>query len=290
MGVNSIRFYKQFPDEDSCYKYIAAIKWKDGYVCKKCNHVNFCAGRKPYSRRCTRCKYDESPTSGTMFDKCKFSIHIAFHLAFKISTKKKGMSSLELSHEFDLRRKTCWEFKWKMQQAMRSSKKHPLSGIVHVDEFFVGEYEEGQTGRSSRSKKRLVVVALEVLDKGGVGRAYAKVINHASGEEFKPFFKDHISPQAHVVTDEWKGYLPLKKEYPYLEQRPSNKGNNFPELHIHIMNMQGWLRGIHHHCSKEHLQGYLDEYHYRYNRRNHMETIFDNLITRMVEYEPTIRI
>ena len=74
------------------------------------------------------------------------------------------------------------------------------------------------------------------------------------------------------------------------EQRPSNKGNNFPELHIHIMNIQGWLRGIHHHCSKEHLQGYLDECHYRYNRRNHMETIFDNLITRMVEYEPTIRI
>jgi hypothetical protein len=214
-----------------------------------------------------------------MFDKCKFSIHTAFHLAFKISTKKKGMSSLELSHEFDLRRKTCGEFKWKMQQAMRSSKKHPLSGIVHVDEFFVGEYEEGQTGHSSRSKKRLVVVALEVLDKGGAGRAYDKVINHASGKEFKPFFKDHISPQAHVVTDEWKGCLPLKKEYPCLEQRPSNKGNNFPELHIHIMNMQGWLRGIHHHCSKEHLQGYLDEYHYRYNGRNHMETIFDNLIT-----------
>lgn len=287
MGVNSILFYKQFPDEDSCYKYIAAIKWKDGYVCKKCNHANFCAGRKPYSRRCTRCKYDESPTSGTMFDKCKFSIHIAFHLAFKISTKKKGMSSLELSHEFDLRQKTCWEFKWKMQQAMRSSKKHPLFGIVHVDEFFVGEYEEGKTGRSSRSKKRLVVVALEVLDKGGVGRAYAKVINHASGEEFKPFFKDYISPQAHVVTDERKGYLPLKKEYTHLEQKPSNKGNNFPELHIHIMNIQGWLRGIHHHCSKERLQGYLDEYHYRYNRGNHMGTIFDNLITRMVEYEPT---
>ena len=290
MGVNSIRFYKQFPDEESCYKYLADIKWQDGYVCKKCSHTNFCAGRKPYSRRCTRCKYDESPTSGTMFDKCKFSIHIAFHLVFKISTKKKGMSSLELSHEFDLRQKTCWEFKWKIQQAMRSSGKYPLTGTVHVDEFFVGEYEEGQTGRSSKSKKRLVVVGLEILDKGGVGRAYAKVIDHASGKEFKPFFKSHISPQAHVVTDEWKGYLPLRKEYAHLEQKPSNKGNNFPELHVHIMNIQGWLRGIHHHCSKEHLQSYLDEYHYRYNRRNHMETIFDNLVKRMVEYEPTRRI
>ncbi len=142
MGVNSILFYKRFPDDDSCYEYLAAIKWENGYACKRCGHPNYCKGRKLYSRRCTRCKYDESPTSGTMFDKCKFSLHIAFHLVFKISSKKKGMSSLELSNEFDLRQKTCWEFKWKIQQAMRSSLQHPLSGTIHVDEFYVGEHEE----------------------------------------------------------------------------------------------------------------------------------------------------
>jgi hypothetical protein len=290
MGVNSIRFYKRFPDAGSCYEYLAAIKWENSYVCKKFGHLNYCKGRKPHSRRCTRCKYDESPTSGTMFDKCKFSLHIAFHLVFKISSKKKGMSSLELSNEFDLRQKTCWEFKWKIQQAMRSSLQHPLSGTIHVDEFYVGEYEEGKTGRSLESKKRLVIVALEVLPgNAGVGRAYAKVIKQASGDEFKPFFKDYISQDAHVVTDEWKGYLPLKKDYQNLEQRPSEKGRTFPELHIHIMNIQGWLRGIHHHCTEQHLQGYLDEYHYRYNRRNHMDTIFDNLIKRMVEYNPIRR-
>jgi hypothetical protein len=286
MGVNSIRFYERFPNETVCYRYLADIKWENGFICKKCGHHNYCSGRKPSSRRCTRCKYDESPTSGTMFDKCKFSLHIAFHIAFKISTKKKGMSSLELSHEFELRQQTCWEFKRKIQQAMSSSKQHPLSGIVHVDEFYTGEYEEGKTGRSLESKKRLVVVALEILESGGVGRAYAKVIDHASGKDFKPFFEDYISTDAQVLTDTWKGYLPLKKKYPYLKQIPSEKGNNFPELHIHIMNIQGWLRGIHHHCTKEHLQGYLDEYHYRYNRRNHMDTIFDNLICRMVKFKP----
>lgn len=214
MGVNSIVFYKRFPDEESCYNYLAEIKWEEGYVCKKCGHTNYCSGRKPYSRRCTRCKYDESPTAGTMFDKCKFSLHLAFHIVFKLSTKKKGMSSPELSHEFDLRQMTCWEFKRKVQQAMHSSMRYPLTGTVHVDEFLIGEYEEGQTGRSSDSKKRLVVVALEVLEKGGVGRAYAKVIEHASGKDFKPFFDNHISPQARVVTDEWRGYLPEKVSFP----------------------------------------------------------------------------
>ena len=78
---------------------------------------------------------------------------------------------------------------------MLSSMRYPLTGTVHVNEFLIGEYEEGQTGHSSDSKKRLVVVALEILEKGGVGRAYAKVIEHASGEEVKPFFDNHISPQ-----------------------------------------------------------------------------------------------
>jgi hypothetical protein len=86
-----------------------------------------------------------------------------------------------------------------------------------------------------------------------------------------------------VVTDEWKGYLPLKKTYPNLEQIPSGKGANFKQLHIHIMNIQGRLRGIHHHCTRERLQGYLDEYHFRYNRRSNMDTIFDVLIKRMVK-------
>ncbi len=84
MGVNSIVFYKRFPDEESCYNYLAEIKWEESYVCKKCGHTNYCSGRKPHSRRCTRCKYDESPTAGTMFDKCKFSLHLAFHIVFKL--------------------------------------------------------------------------------------------------------------------------------------------------------------------------------------------------------------
>jgi hypothetical protein len=82
------------------------------------------------------------------------------------------------------------------------------------------------------------------------------------------------------------GYSPLKKEYKNLKQIPSNDGKNFPDRHIHIMNLKSWLRGIHHHCSKERLQGYLDEYHYRYNRRNNMDTIFHNLIEKMVMNNP----
>jgi hypothetical protein len=288
-GVNSIEFNRYFQSDADCYRYLAAVKWSavNPYKCKKCGHLKYGTGKKPYSQRCAKCNYDESPTAGTMFDKIKFSLLIAFHICFKISTKKKGMSSLELSEEFSLRQKTCWEFKWKIQQAMASSQQHKLNGLVHIDEFLIGEYEAGKIGRSGESKKKLVVVALEILDeKGGVGRAYAQVIERASSNCFRPFFEAYISKEAHIITDVWKGYLPLKKDYPNLEQVPSDKGKNFKQLHIHIMNIQGWLRGIHHHCSKQRLQGYLDEYHFRYNRRAFMGSIFDLTIERMVFNKP----
>ena len=167
---------------------------------------------------------------------------------------------------------------------MQSSGNHPLTGKVHVDEFFVGGAEEGVFGRGSKNK-RLVVVALEIVNEG-FGRAYAEVIDDASAKSLRPFFERRISKNAEIITDEWNGYKPLKKDYPKLTQVPSDKGKNFPQLHIHIMNIKGWLRGIHHHCSKERLQGYLDEYHFRFNRRAFKDTIFDVLIRRMMFYEP----
>jgi len=283
--VNSINFHKRFKDDKDCYNYLADIKWPDeNFKCKKCGHNKFCSGKKPFSRRCIKCRYDESPTARTMFDKCKFSLLVAFHIAFKISVRKKGMSSLELSKEFGLRQVTCWRFKRKIQKAMKSSGEYPLEGEVHVDECMIGGPEEHKRGRS-HGKKKLVVVALEKLEQG-VGRGYAQVIDRASSKDFKPFFETYISKESKVITDEWNGYTPLKQLYPNMEQVPSDSGKGLPDLHIHIMNIKGWLRGIHHHCSREHLQGYLDEFHFRFNRRNNMDTIFNLLIKRMVESEP----
>jgi ISXO2-like transposase domain/Transposase zinc-ribbon domain len=280
-GVNSIKFNLRFKDDNDCLEYLSQIKWADGFICKRCRNDKFCNGKNLYNRRCTKCRYDESTTAGTMFEKLKFSMLIAFHIAFKISTKKKGMSSLELSSEFELRQKTCWSFKSKVQQAMESSFKYPLTGVIHVDEFMVGGPEEDKRGRS-KGLKKLIVLAVEILE-DGVGRAYAEVIEHSSAIELGAFLRKYISKDATIITDKWRGYTPLKKEFPNLKQIDSNDGKNFKELHIHIMNIKGWLRGIHHHCSKEHMQDYLNEYHFRYNRRSNMDTIFNVLIKRMVK-------
>lgn len=285
-GVNAIEFHKRFQNDMVCYEYLSKAKWDNGsYVCKKCGYDKYCIGKKPFSRRCLRCKYDESPTAGTAFDKVKFPLLIAFHILFKVCVRKKGLSTLELSREFGLRQKTCWAFKWKIQQAMRSGGQYQLTGEVHVDECVIGGPEEQKRGRS-HGEKKFVLVALEIV-KGGVGRAYAESIHDFSAKSFSPFFEKHIGKTALVKTDEWTGYKPLKKQYPKLEQIPSASGNGFPDIHIHIMNLKGWLRGIHHHCSEENLQGYLDEYHFRFNRRNNEEVLFNTLIKRMVNNSAT---
>lgn len=284
-GVNSIKFHKQFKDDESCLEYLSNIKWNTGYNCKRCGNKKFCKGKSEFSRRCTKCKHDESVTAGTMFDKIKFSLLTSFHIIFKICTKIKGMSALEISKEFETRVMTCWKFKWKVQQAMKSSGSNPLTGEVHIDEFYIGGAEEDKPGRS-HGKKRLVVIALEIINGKDMGRAYAKLIEDATSEELLSFMHEYVDKKAKVVTDEWKSYVSIKQTYPLLEQKKSESGKNFKELHLHIMNIKSWLRGIHHHCSKEYLQGYLDEYHFRFNRRNNMNTIFHILIKRMMQAEP----
>jgi hypothetical protein len=282
-GVNSIKFNQRFKDDNDCLEYLAEVKWFNGYKCKRCSNDRFGNGKNIHNKRCTKCRYDESPTAGTMFEKLKFSILIAFHIVFKISTKKKGMSSLELSNEFELRQMTCWAFKQKLQQVMKSSLKSPLNGVIHVDEFVVGGPEVGKKGRS-KGLKKLIVLAVEIVE-DGVGRAYSDVIEHSSAIELGGFLTKYVSREAEVVSDKWKGYTPLNKEFKNLKQVASEDGKNFKELHIHIMNIKGWLRGIHHHCSKDRMQNYLDEYHFRYNRRSNMDTIFDVLIRKMVDFK-----
>lgn len=210
-GVNSITFNNRFKEDSDCYEYLSLVKWEAGFVCRKCNNDKYYKGEKPFSRRCLKCKYDESPTVNTRFEKLKFSILLAFHIAFKISTKKKGMSSLELSNEFELRQKTCWTFKQKLQEVMKSSLKSPLTGIVHVDEFVVGGPEEGKKGRS-KGLKKLIVLAVEILE-NGVGRAYAEVVDHSSAKELGGFLEKYVSKDAEIITDKMERLYTFEKRF-----------------------------------------------------------------------------
>lgn len=282
-SLSIFEFQERFPDERSCYLYLSKLKWSEGYQCKKCGNKKYCKGLKEFDRQCTICRYCESPTAGTLFHRLKFSILKAFWIIYYLSTSKKGMASTELSRKLELRQKTCWLFKQKVMKAMKSSGQHPLEGQVEVDEFVVGQQEEKVMGRKN-TKKKLVALVIEKKGKG-VGRIYAKHIEKASKKELGAFMHQTIDKQADITTDGWLAYQGLKVDFPNLKQiRSGEKGKNFNMLHRIVMGFKAWLRGIHGHA--ELLQGYLDEYSYRFNRSFMKEGIFDNLLIRMVRGAP----
>lgn len=281
-GLNILEFTEKFSTDDKCREYLSQQKYENGHHCGNCGHGEYYSGKIVGTRVCSKCKYSESVTARTLFHKLKFPLRKAFHIVYTMSCTKKGISSYELSRQLSLRQKTCWYFQRKVREAMRSSGKNPLNGLVEVDEFFVGGPETGKTGRGSE-KKQQVVMAIQI-DAFGIHRCYAKVIQNAISDELGGFLLEKVTTEAVIKTDKWKGYIPCKKNFPNIEQEGSNKGRGFPLMHRQIMMFKAWLRGIHHHCTD--LQRYLDEFCYRFNRLKYPDNMFQNLIKTMVRNVP----
>lgn len=273
-------FMQKFSDRNSCLEYLANMKWSKGYVCKKCGCTSYTKCYEPYARRCAHCRYDESPTAHTVFHNLKFGLLKAFYGAFRYC-KKKGMSSYELAKEIDISQPSAWLFHRKLQQAFASGGKHPLTEEVHIDEFVTGGKEAEKPGRSLGKKKKTLLM-VEIRPENKIGRVYLKTIADYKKTTLYPLIESTVSKDAQVVTDEYPSYDKLKDSFPNARQYKSDKGKNFPQVHQQIMNFKGWLRGIHHKCSDKHYQQYLDEYCFRTNRRTKPQSIFRNLMRRIV--------
>lgn len=282
-SLSLFEFQRMFPDDEACLKYLAEMKWKEGFKCKKCSNTTFCKEIKELDRQCTKCGRLESPTSSTLFHQCKFPLLKAFHIIYFVSTNKNGISSTELSRKLELRQKTCWFFKQKVMKAMESSGNFPLLGEVEVDESYVGGQDDKALGRNE-GKKKIMVIGIE-KKKSGVSRWYGRVIENASKVNLVGFMLDHVEKDANVKTDFWSGYNGVESHFPKLvRQKSGKKGENFKLMHRVIMMFKSWLRGTHH--SVRNLQPYINEYTYRFNRHQMKEGIFENLMRRMVERPP----
>jgi hypothetical protein len=112
------RLEELFNSDEKCYEFLAELKWSEGFTCRKCGNTNFCPGKTAHSRRCTRCKTEESSSSGTIFHNCKFPISKAFYIAYNVCKGKEDLSTYEFARRLSLRQMTCWNFKTKIQHAL----------------------------------------------------------------------------------------------------------------------------------------------------------------------------
>jgi transposase-like protein len=276
-----IDFFDTYQTDMDCLKYLAAIKWQNGFTCVKCKHTKCTIRKSNYARDCNLCHHIESPTANTLFHKVKFGVRKAFTIVFEMSSATKSVSSSQMARRLKVTRQTAWLFMHKVRIAMKSSELHPIKGHVLIDEFVYGGKEDLKQGRSNDSKKKKIVVAVEVDNKRGVKRAYFKRIDNYSSKELSKIFVSHVSTDAKITTDKWKGYLPLKKDY-NITQIKSNVSDFF-EINTIIHQLKAGLRSVYSWVHKDHIEKYLDEYSYRLNRSIHKQTIFDNLLNRMMK-------
>lgn len=282
-GQNLLEFAEQFKTDLDCEEYLALIKWEKGYCCRKCGHTKYQV-RKDLSRTCNICSDTESPSSGTLFHRVKFGLRKAFFICFEMSATTKDMSASQMSVRYGIAENTARLFMHKVREAMKSGENDGMTGTVYVDEFTVGGKEENKQGRSYDTKKKKVICAVEVTEKGKVKRFYAEKIKDFSAKSLRGIFDKHIDKSANVITDQWKGYRPIKDFN--ITQIPSNNGQNFPVLHTMIHQVKTWLRATFSWVSEFNINRYLSEFSYRINRSQSKNTIFNNLIKRMVERKP----
>lgn len=279
-GQSVIEFYNRFKDDRACLEYLAEKKWSQGFKCRKCGHDKCTIRNKNLARDCNRCHHIESPTANTMFHKVKFGIQKAFGIIFEMTATTKSISARQISKRFEISYPTAWMFMHKVREAMASTEQHPMIGDVLVDEFVYGGKEDLKQGRSTDTKKKKIVAGIELDEKGGVKRAYFKVLKNYGSDELRKLFDAHISKEAHVKTDAWTGYRPLCKEFNIAQEKSNTR--TFFQINTIIHQLKSWLRSVYSWMHDWHITRYLNEFSYRINRSQAKVNIFDNLISRML--------
>lgn len=284
------QFQRRFASEEACRAYLAASRWPDGYRCPKCGHSEALELPGRLLWRCLACGYDTSVTAGTVLHRTRTPLTQWFWAAYLVTTHTPGLSALQ--RQLGLARyETAWVMLHKLRRAMVRPDREPLHIEVEVDEASIGGPEAGLRGGRALEDKALVVAAVEVRGKGS-GRVRLQVVPDASARSLTGFVKVNVEQGAVVRTDGWQGYAPLASMG--YRHRPRTRGDDprraarlLPRVHRAFGNLQTWLRGTHHGVGHRHLQVYLDEFAFRFNRRRTPQPAFQTLLGLGAQRGPT---
>ncbi len=276
--------------------YLLACRWPDGFRCPRCDHRRaWPVARRRVVFECAACHRQTSVTAGTVLHKTHTPLHLWFWAAYLMSTATPGISAIQLGRQLGIKRhETAWMMLHKLRRAMVNPEREPLTGEIEVDECFVGGPEAGLRGGRQHGRKALVVVAVEIQGAGS-GRVRMAVIDDATACTLTGFVTAAIAAGSTVHTDGWGGYRPLSKlgydHQPRSQRAAKALGEDpdeiLPRVHRAISNLKSWLQGTHHGVSAEHLQVYLDEYVFRFNRRRTPMAAFQTLLGLGSQQQPT---
>lgn len=262
----------QFPNEKTCLAYLSRVRWPNGYGCRYCGHEKFWEVGKG-KRECSRCWRQISVTAGTVFQDSHQPLRTWFRAMWYVTSQKIGVSALGLQRVLGLGSyQTAWTMLHKLRRTMVRPDRSRLKGRVEVDETFWGAPEEKAYGRGALKKVLIVVGAEE--DGEGIGRIRMTRIPNASAKSLERFVRGAIEPGSVLHTDGWEGYGAwLNPDYGHdvtiLKGKPAEAASELlPRVHRVASLLKRWLMGTHQGAvSHEHLDDYLNEYTFRFNRR-----------------------
>ena len=291
---DQLDFEERFATDQACREYLEELRWSEGFVCPSCQGTK--AWRDGRGRQmCAGCLYPVSATTGTIFQDTRKPLRLWFRAAWHVTSQKHGASALGLQRVLGLGGYlTAWSWLHKLRRAMVRPKRDTLSGMVEVDETYVGGMAEGKRGRGA-DHKALVVIAAEENGKG-IGRIRMSRVADASAASLEGFVQSAVAPGSRIHTDGWDGYGGLSA-LGYAHELSVLRGLDcsapatlLPRVHRVAALLKRWLLGTHQGAVRpDHLDYYLDEYTFRFNRRTSRSRgkLFYRLIQQAVQVEPS---
>jgi transposase len=281
MKYTILDFNKQFPDEVACLDEMFNRRYSSLKVCPKCNKdttFHRSKSRKVYA--CASCGHQLSPLADTIFHKSPTPLKLWFHAIFLFSTSKNGVSAKELQRQLGVTYKCAWRMAKQIRSLMEQDNETPLSGTVEVDETYVGGRRKGVTGRGAKGKTSIV----GLVERGGDVKVFAT--NNVNSTTLTGLVYYNVDRSAKVMPDEFGGYNYVKLHNKHGTVAHGKK--QYVRGNVHTNTIEGFwgqlkrsIRGTYVHVSKQHMQSYINEFAWRYNKRNSTNPLFLHLLAQI---------
>ena len=279
-----IAFQRQFPNDDACSAYLVSMRWPEGFRCPNCEHDQaWRLQTKAWTFECRRCHRQTSARAGTLMHGSKLPLQVWFWAAYLMATHSNGISARQLQGQLGLGSyKSAWLLCAKLRHAMVDPGRNLLGGLVEIDETSIPHRTNqdpvaGGAGRSHQGKM-LVIGAVEIVGKGP-GRIRLAPIADYSAASIHAFMAANLAPGATAKSDGWAA----SPGAPEVTHQPHVIGNMaahivLPWVHRVFSNLKRWALGVYHGLRSKHLQSYLDEFTFRFNRRRTRHAAFRSLL------------
>lgn len=292
-SMTLIEFTEKFGTDEACREYLYEKRWAKGFVCPKCGTVG-----EPFhitSRnlfQCKHCKHQASVTAGTVMEKSRTPLRKWFLAIYLMSKDKRGCSAMQLKRELKIAYDTAWTISHKIRKAMGDrDANYLLSGIVEMDEGFFGAPSEGEGKRGRGTDQTPAVIGLSLVD-GQPGFVKAQVLPAVNGDFIAAFAEIAIEKGTTVTSDGLSCYRKLaSKGYIHVPENfdPDENPEHLKWLHIVISNLKDFLNGTYHGVGERHMQAFLDEFCFRFNRRFWHSQLFGRTVAACAARVPFTR-